>query len=195
MPLIARPGSDVGSCPSNRRARRTRSSAIPRFASRRQGYPQRRVVAFTLLALIGSVPFFFAKSVYDPSERFGFDAFLGPKRAPLIVLRARNAERLQLLAQRIAKTIEKHSIVLQFDGIDRRGGLGVAHVVVAIGLQLLDLTLKFGHLAAGFAHRTAQILGGGGDNIPDRFESLGFHGPATIGWLPGLAPRTASRVA
>jgi hypothetical protein len=40
--------------------------AIPRFAPRRQRYAQRRVIAFTLLAPVRDMLFFFAKAIHGP---------------------------------------------------------------------------------------------------------------------------------
>src|SRR5258708_23396324 len=99
--------------------------------------------------------------------------------------------------QCLSQSIEERTIVLQLDGIDGAGGLGgVAHMFVAIRLQLLELTLQISDLAPGFGHGTAQILRGGCRDLLNRFEAFGLHHwPLTIGRLPWEAPRTASRVA
>jgi hypothetical protein len=49
-------------------ARRGVSSVIPRLDPRRHRCAQRRVVAFALLARVGRVPLFLAKSFHHPSE-------------------------------------------------------------------------------------------------------------------------------
>src|ERR1700678_3661084 len=102
-----------------------------------------------------------------------------------------------MLAQRLAQTIQKRTVILQLDGIDGRSRLrGIAHVLVAVGLQLFELALEVGDFAGRIAHRAAQVLGRGGCDLLDRFESFRFHhAPPTICPLPAPAPRTASRVA
>jgi hypothetical protein len=52
-----------------------------------------------------------------------------------------------MLAHRLAQTIEEGAIILQFDRVDRAAGLRIAHVLVAVGFELLELALEVGDLA------------------------------------------------
>src|SRR3984885_15506307 len=102
-----------------------------------------------------------------------------------------------MLVQCLSQSIEEGTIVLQLDGIDGTGGLGgVAHVFVAIRLQLPELTIHSSDFAPGFGHGAAQVVRRGCGDLLNRFESFGLHHRnVTIGRLPWEAPRTASRVA
>src|SRR5713101_1632585 len=99
-------------------------SAVPGLGLRRQRHAQRRVIAFTLLAPVCDMLLFLAKAIHGPAERFGFDTFFAPEGTSFVVLGARYFQRLQMLAQRLTQAVQKRTIVLQLDRIDRRSRLG-----------------------------------------------------------------------
>src|SRR6185437_7529696 len=173
------------------------NSVIPRLAAHRQRQAHRGVIPFTLLAPVCGMLFFAAKAVHGAAQRLGLDAFFAPQCAPRFVFRARGLERLVVQAQRLAQAVEEAAIVLQFHRIDgARGAGGIAHVLVAIRVQLFELALQVFDLAARIRHRQAQILGRARGDLLNGLESFRFlHGRSTIGRLPPPAPRTASRVA
>src|SRR5882757_9528094 len=74
-------------------------SVIPGVARRGQRCAQRGVVAYTLLAPVRDMLFFFAEAIDDPAQALRFDALFAPECASSLVLGARAFQRFQVLAQ------------------------------------------------------------------------------------------------
>ena len=103
---------------------------------------------------------------------------------------ARAASRFfTMLAHRLAQSVEEGAVVLQLHRVHGAAGDGrIAHVLVAVALELLELPLQVRHLARGVRHRAAQRVGGIRGDLLNRLESFGFrHGAAH--YLPGCRLR------